>query len=609
MLQGEFFALGNASNFVIRVYKQVDRYIIDTFKGKGKPFKSQTFLPISNSDYVGYQLDLRTGNNLFHQLRSSACNGGQVEIKINLFRNELESSSFEVIKIPKKDLKTMSTFCKYGDRAWKGNYDFINPVITLPIGDGSRLKFTPSNTASGLSIHAKQPVMFLTGLGLDFDTFTDFTNYNSNLIGKTESLLNFYKYTLSLGLFDILNNIKKKPFLIISKCFPDLQFVRSQGQILIYTNEILYFYDRTQDKYDEVCIEDVSQIIEGFQQTTQSRRNMISALERLWETKSKLSPVADIEHYENFDLVTFYIALVEVLMYDDSILRFFGISSREVERFQNFKSNIKPTKVSNKFSFKGEERTIIRSERPKKDNNWLEDRHIVEIDQSRKTSSKNKVMTLPQALRNWGIFDDSNTTYLYKLDYYENTLAIYLRKLNSSEVNSLYSPDRLVKFALDLLPNNFEIRVLDMRFTPNESPSTLSDMIKSGKLNLKKVLESSKLKRPRNAYTEFKQNSIYYRLEDEKGKARLIFKKDIYSNEFKSLTMDTSFNSEELTSMFPVLSNLNKIKFKKYLRKIGYQNVLKELKELNKLHKVVNKKKFSGKPYQGIEVKLHGCQR
>lgn len=605
MLHGEFFALSNANNFVIRVYKQVDRYIVDTFKGKGKPFKNQTFLPLSNSDYVGYQLDLRTGNNLFHQLRSSACNGGQVEIQIKLFRNELESSSFEAVKIKKKDLKTMATFCKYGDSAWKGNYDFTNPVITLPIGDSSSLKFTPSNTASGLSIHAKQPVMFLTGLGLDFDTFTDFTNYNSNLIGKTESLMNFYNYTLSLGLFDILNNIKKKPFLIISKCFPDLQFIRSQGQILIYTNEILYFYDSVQGKYDEVCIEDIYQIIKVFQQTTQSRRNLISALQRLWGTKPKLSPAASVSNYESFDLVTFYIALVEVLMYDDSVLRFFGISSREVERFQNFKSNAKPTKVSNKFSFKGEE-TIIRSKRPKKDNNWLEDRHVVELDNSRKNPSKNKAMTLPQALRNWGIFDDGHVTYLYKLDYYENNLAICLRKLNSSQVNLFYNPDKLVKFALDLLPNDFEIRVLDMRFVPNVTPSTLNDMIKSGKLNLKKVLASSKLKRPRNVYTEFKQNSIYYRLEDGKGKARLIFKKDIYSNEFKSLIIDTSFNSEDLIGMFPVLSNLNKIKFKRYLKQKGYQDVLKEL---NKLHKTVNKKKFSGEPYQGIEVKLHGCQR
>lgn len=605
MLHGEFFALGNANNFVIRVYKQVDRYIVDTFKGKGKPFKNQVFLPLSNSDYVGYQLDLITGANLFHQLRSSACNGGQVEIKTNLFRNELESSSFEVVKIPKKDLKTMATFCKYGDRAWKGNYDFINPVITLPIGDGSRLKFTPSNTASGLSIHAKQPVMFLTGLGLDSDTFTDFTNYNSNLIGKTESLLNFYKYTLSLGLFDILNNIKKKPFLIISKCFPDLQFIRSQGQILVYTNEILYFYDRTQDKYNEVCIEDVYQIIKWFQQTTQSRRSLVFALQRLWGTKPKISPVADIEHYENFELVVFYIALVEVLMYDDSILQLFGISRREVERFQNFQSNIKPTKVSNKVSFKGEE-TIIRSKRPKQDTNWLKDKSAVLIDHFRKTSSRNKAMTLPQALRNWGIFCWGSATYLYKFDYYENNLAIYLRELSSSQVNSFYNPDRLVKFALDLLPNDFEIRVLDMRFLPNASPSTLNDMVKKGKLSLEKVRALSKVQKPKSDYTEFKQNSIYYRLEDEKGKARLIFKKDIYSNEFKSLTMDTSFNSEELTSMFPVLSKLNKVKFKRYLRLKGYQDVLKEL---NKLHKVVNKKKFSGKPYLGIEVKLHGCQR
>ena len=606
MLHGEFFALGNANNFVIRVYKQVDRYIVDTFKGKGKPFKNQTFLPLSNSDYVGYQLDLRTGNNLFHQLRSSACNGGQVEIKINLFRNELESSSFKAVKIKKKDLKTMATFCKYGDRAWEGNYEFINPVITLPIGDSSSLKFTPSNTASGLSIHAKQPVMLLTGLGLSTDDFTDFSTYNSNLIGKTESLMNFYEYTISLALFDILNNIKKKPFLIISKCFPDLQFIRSQGQILIYTNETLYFYNMVQGKYDEISIEDLYQIIEGFQQTTQSRRNLVTALQRLWGTKPKISPVADIEHYEDFDLVGFYIALVEVLIYDDSILRLFGISRREVERFQNFKSNIKPTKVSNKFSFKGEERTNTKSRRHKQDTNWLDDKNAVELDHSRKTSSKNKAMTLPQALRNWGIFDDSNVTYLYKLDYYENNLAIYLRKLNSSQVNSFYNPDKLVKFALDLLPNDFEIRVLDMRFVPNVTPSTLNDMIKSGKLNFKKVLASSKLKRQRNAYTEFKQNSIYYRLEEGKGKAHLIFKKDIYSNESKSLTMDMSFNSQELASMFPVLSNLNKIKFKRYLRKTGYQNVLKEL---NKLHKAVSKKKLTGEPYQGIEVKLHGCQR
>lgn len=605
MLHGEFFALGNANNFVIRVYKQVDRYIVDTFKGKGKPFKNQTFLPLSNSDYVGYQLDLRTGNNLFHQLRSSACNGGQVEIQIKLFRNELEFSSFKVVKIPKKDLKTMATFCKYGDRAWKGNYDFTNPVITLPIGDGSRLKFTPSNTASGLSIHAKQPVMLLTGLGLSTDDFTDFSTYNSNLIGKTESLMNFYYYTLSLGLFDILKTIKKRPFLIFSKCFPDLQFIRSQGKILIYTNETLYFYNMVQGKYDEISIEDVYQIIEGYQQTTQSRRNMISALERLWATKPKISPVADIEHYENFDLADFYIALVSVLMYDDSILRFFGLRMGEVERFQNFKSNVKPTKVTNKISFRDEERSNTRSKRFKKNTNWLDDKTAVEIDHTRKTPNKNKAMTLPQALRNWGIFDDSNVTYLYKLDYYENNLAIYLRKLTSSQINSFYNPDKLVKFALDLLPNDFEIRVLDMRFVPNVTPSTLNDMIKSGKLNLKKVLASSKLKRPRNVYTEFKQNSIYYRLEDGKGKARLIFKKDIYSNEFKSLTMDTSFNSEELTSMFPVLSNLNKIKFKKYLKQKGYQTVLKEL---NKLHKTVNKKKFSGEPYQGIEVKLHGCQ-
>lgn len=400
MLHGEFFALGNANNFVIRVYKQVDRYIVDTFKGKGKPFKNQTFLPLSNSDYVGYQLDLRTGNNLFHQLRSSACNGGQVEIKTNLFRNELESSSFKVVKIPKKDLKTMATFCKYGDRAWKGNYEFINPVIALPIGDGSRLKFTPSNTASGLSIHAKQPVMLLTGLGLSTDDFTDFSTYNSNLIGKTESLMNFYYYTLSLGLFDILNTIKKRPFLIFSKCFPNLQFIRSQGQILIYANESLYFYDRTQDKYNEVCIEDISQIIEGFQQTTQSRRNMISALERLWATKPKISPVADIEHYESFDLADFYIALVSVLMYDDSILRFFGLNMGDVERFQNFKSNVKPTKVTNKISFKNEEQINTRSRRPKQDTNWLDDKTAVKIDHSRKTFSKNKAMTLPQALRN-----------------------------------------------------------------------------------------------------------------------------------------------------------------------------------------------------------------
>ena len=606
MLHGEFFALGNTNNFVIRVYKQVDRYIVDTFKGKGKPFKNQTFLPLSNSGYTGYQLDLRTGNNLFHQLRSSACNGGQVEIKTNLFRNELESSSFKVVKIKKKDLKTMATFCKYGDRAWKGNYEFINPVITLPIGDSSSLKFTPSNTASGLSIHAKQPTMLLTGLGLSSDDFTEFSTYNSNLVDKTESLMNFYNYTLSLGLFDILNNIKKKPFLIISKCFPDLQFIRSQGQILIYTNETLYFYNMVQGKYDEISIEDVYQIIEGFQQTTQSRRKLVSALQRFWETRPKLSPVATISHYESFDLVDFYIALVEVLMYDDSVLRLFGISRDEMERFQNFKSNVKPTKVSNKFSFKGEERTIIRSECPKKDNNWLEDRRAVELDHSRKTSSRNKAMTLPQALRNWGIFDDSHVTYLYKLDYYENNLAIYLRKLNSSQVNLFYNQDKLVKFALDLLPNDFEIRVLNMRFVPNVTPSTLNDMIKSGKLNLKKVLASSKLKRPRNVYTEFKQNSIYYRLEDGKGKARLIFKKDIYNNEFKSLTLDMSFNSQELTSMFPVLSNLNKMKFKRYLKSKGYQEVLKEL---NKLHKVVNKKKFSGEPYQGIEVKLHGCQR
>lgn len=529
-----------------------------------------------------------------------------MEIQIKLFRNELESSSFKVVKIPKKDLKTMATFCKYGDRAWKGNYEFINPVIALPIGDGSRLKFTPSNTASGLSIHAKQPVMLLNGLGLSTDDFTDFSTYNSNLMGKTESLMNFYYYTLSLGLFDILKTIKKRPFLILSKCFPGLQFIRSQGQILIYTNEILYFYDRTQDKYDEVCIEDVSQIIEGFQQTTQSRRNMISALERLWATKPKISPVADIEHYESFDLADFYIALVSVLMYDDSILRFFGLSMGDVERFQNFKSNVKPTKVTNKISFKGEERTNTRSKRSKKNTNWLKDKNAVELDNSRKNPSKNKAMTLPQALRHWGVFDDSHVTYLYKLDYYENNLAIYLRKLNSSQVNLFYNPDKLVKFALDLLPNDFEIRVLDMRFVPNVTPSTLNDMVKSGKLNLKKVLASSKLKRPRNVYTEFKQNSIYYRLEDGKGKTRLIFKKDIYSNEFKSLTMDMSFNSQELASMFPVLSNLNKLKFKRYLRLKGYQDVLKEL---NKLHKTVNKKKFSGEPYQGIEVKLHGCQR
>lgn len=606
MLHGEFFALGNANNFVIRVYKQVDRYIVDTFKGKGKPFKNQTFLPLSNSDYVGYQLDLRTGNNLFHQLRSSACNGGQVEIQIKLFRNELEFSSFKVVKIPKKDLKTMATFCKYGDRAWKGNYDFTNPVITLPIGDGSRLKFTPSNTASELSIHAKQPVVLLSGLGLSTDDFTDFSTYNSNLIGKTESLMNFYYYTLSLGLFDILNNIKKKPFLIISKCFPDLQFIRSQGKINYYINDTLYFWNWLEGKFDEICLEDIYQIIEGFKKTTQSRINLVSALQRLWGTKLKISPVANIEHYENFNLADFYIALVSVLMYDDSILRFFGLSMGDVERFQNFKSNVKPTKVTNKISFKGEERTNTRSKRSKKNTNWLDDKTAVLIDHSRKTSSKNKAMTLPQALRNWGIFDDSNTTYLYKLDYYENTLAIYLRKLNSSEVNSLYNQDRLVKFALDLLPNDFEIRVLDMRFTPNESPSTLNDMIKSGKLNLKKVLTSSKLKRPRNTYTEFKQNSIYYRLEDGKGKARLIFKRDIYSNEFKSLTIDMSFNNKDLVCMFPVLSNLNKLKFKKYLRLKGYQDVLKEL---NKLHKTVNKKKFSGEPYQGIEVKLHGCQR
>lgn len=605
MLHGEFFALGNANNFVIRVYKQVDRYIVDTFKGKGKPFKNQTFLPLSNSDYVGYQLDLRTGNNLFHQLRSSACNGGQVEIQIKLFRNELESSSFEVVKIKKKDLKTMATFCKYGDRAWKGNYDFINPVITLPIGDGSRLKFTPSNTASGLSIHAKQPVMILTGLGLS-DYFTDFPTYNNNSKGKNESLMSFYQYSMSLGIFDTLDKIKKKPFSVINKCFPDLQFVRSGGQILIYTNQVLYFYNRVQGKYDEVCLEDVYQIIDEFQETTQSRRNLVSALQRLWGTKPKISPVADIEHYESFDLVDFYIALVGVLMYDDSILRLFGISRGEVERFQNFKSNVKPTKVTNRISFKSEERTNTRSRHPKQDTNWLDDKNAVELDYTRKNSNKNKAMTLPQALRNWGIFDDSHVTCLYKLDYYENNLAIYLRKLNSSQVNSFYNPDKLVKFALDLLPNDFEIRCLDMRFVPNVTPSTLNDMIKSGKLNLKKVLTSSKLKRPRNVYTEFKQNSIYYRLEDGKGKARLIFKKDIYSNEFKSLTMDMSFNSQELTSMFPVLSNLNKMKFKRYLRSKGYQDVLKEL---NKLHKTVNKKKFSGEPYQGIEVKLHGCQR
>ena len=605
MLHGEFFALGNANNFVIRVYKQVDRYIVDTFKGKGKPFKNQTFLPLSNSDYVGYQLDLRTGNNLFHQLRSSACNGGQVEIKTNLFRNELEFSSFKVVKIPKKDLKTMATFCKYGDRAWKGNYDFTNPVITLPIGDGSRLKFTPSNTASGLSIHAKQPVMLLTGLGLSTDDFTDFSTYNSNLIGKTESLMNFYYYTLSLGLFDILNTIKKRPFLILSKCFPDLQFIRSQGQILIYTNEILYFYDRTQDKYDEVCIEDVSQIIEGFQQTTQSRRNMISALERLWATKPKISPVADIEHYENFNLADFYIALVSVLMYDDSILRFFGLSMGDVERFQNFKSNVKPTKVTNKISFKGEERTNTRSKRSKKNTNWLKDKNAVKIVHSCKTSSKNKVMTLPQALRNWGIFDWGSATYLYKFDYYENNLAIYLRKLTSSQVNSFYNPDKLVKFALDLLPNDFEIRVLDMRFGTNVTPSTLNDLIKQDRLSLKQILKTSKLKKPRKPYLEFKQNSIYYRLENSKDKTSLVFKKDIYSNEFKTVTIDTSFNSEDLTVEFPVLSHLNRIKFKRYLNRKGYQTVLKEL---NKLHKTVNKKKFSGEPYQGIEVKLHGCQ-
>lgn len=606
MLIGEFFALGNANNFVIRVYKQVDRYIVDTFKGKGKPFKNRTFLPLGNSDYVGYQLDMRTGANLFHQLRSSACNGGQVEIKINVFRNELEFSSFKVVEIQKKDLKIMATFCKYSDTTWKGKYEFTNPVITLPIGDSSSLKFTPSNTASGLSIHAKQPIMLLTGLGLSVDDFTEFPTYNSNLVGQTESLMNFYYYTLSLGLFDILNNIKKRPFLILSKCFPDLQFIRSQGQILIYTNEILYFYNMVQGNYDEICIEDVYQIIENFQQTTPSRRNLVSALQRFWETRPKLSPVATISHYESFNLVDFYIALVEVLMYDDSILRFFGISKVEVERFQNFKSNVKPTKASNKFSFKGEERTNTRSKRPKKDNNWLKDRNIVEIDHSRKTSSKNKATTLPQALRNWGIFDDSNVTYLYKIDYYENSLAIYLRKLNSSQMNSFYNPDKLVKFALDLLPNDFEIRVLDMRFVPNVTPSTLNDMIKSGKLNLKKVLASSKLKRPRNTYTEFKQNSIYYRLEEGKGKVRLIFKKDIYSNEFKTVDIDTSFNSEGLVSVFPVLSNLNKIKFKRYLRLKGHQDVLKEL---NKLHKAVIKKKLSGKSYQGIEVKLHGCQR
>ena len=173
-------------------------------------------------------------------------------------------------------------------------------------------------------------------------------------------------------------------------------------------------------------------------------------------------------------------------------------------------------------------------------------------------------------------------------------------------MNSFYNPDRLVKFALDLLPNDFEIRVLDMRFLPNASPSTLNDMVKKGKLSLEKVRALSKVQKPKSDYTEFKQNSIYYRLEDGKGKARLIFKKDIYSNEFKSLTMDMSFNSKELASMFPVLSNLNKMKFKRYLRSKGYQDVLKEL---NKLHKTVNKKKFSGEPYQGIEVKLHGCQR
>lgn len=79
---------------------------------------------------------------------------------------------------------------------------------------------------------------------------------------------------------------------------------------------------------------------------------MISALERLWATKPKISPVADIEHYENFDLADFYIALVSVLMYDDSILRFFGLRMGEVERFQNFKSNVKPTMSPTKFRLK-----------------------------------------------------------------------------------------------------------------------------------------------------------------------------------------------------------------------------------------------------------------
>lgn len=606
MLHGEFFVLGNANNFVIRVYKQVDRYIVDTFKGKGKPFKNQTFLPLSNSDYVGYQLDLRTGNNLFHQLRSSACNGGQVEIQIKLFRNELESSSFEVVKIKKKDLKTMATFCKYGDRAWKGNYDFINPVITLPIGDGSRLKFTPSNTASGLSIHAKQPVMLLTGLGLDSDTFTDFITYNNNRVDTSESLMNFYNYALSLNIFNILDNIKKKPFSIINKCFPDLQFVRSQGQVLIYFNDSLYFYNELKSKFDEISSEDVYQIIKGFQQTTQSRRNLVSALQRLWGTKPKISPINTYSSYESFNLSDFYIALVGVLGYDDLILRKFDISRSELDRFENFKLNMKPTKITNEISFKPKTYIGTGVKLSEEDKNWLDDRDIVEMDFARKQSKSNKVMTLPQALRNWGVFDDGHVTYLYKLDYYENNLAIYLRKLNSSQVNLFYNPDKLVKFALDLLPNDFEIRVLDMRFVPNVTPSTLNDMIKSGKLKLKKVLTSSKLKRPRNVYTEFKQNSIYYRLEDGKGKARLIFKKDIYSNEFKSLTMDMSFNSQELTSMFPVLSNLNKMKFKRYLRSKGYQDVLKEL---NKLYKTVNKKKFSGEPYRGIEVKLHGYQR
>lgn len=145
-----------------------------------------------------------------------------------------------------------------------------------------------------------------------------------------------------------------------------------------------------------------------------------------------------------------------------------------------------------------------------------------------------------------------------------------------------------------------------MRFGTNVTPSTLNDLIKQDRLSLKQILKTSKLKKPRKPYLEFKQNSIYYRLENSKDKTSLVFKKDIYSNEFKTVTIDTSFNSEDLTVEFPVLSHLNRIKVKRYLRSKGYQDVLKEL---NKLHKVVNKKKFSGEPYRGIEVKLHGCQR